>query len=164
MKRMRRNSLRIPQTGWKVAVAALLAISGAQLAAQVADSSQLVPLPSAESVISRDTNPYSGSIPQGKATGDVIDLGVMDALDRGLKYNLGLFLSNQTTAEARADRLQSLSHLLPNINGSFAEQLYRLNLDAFGFKFPGFPQFCRSIRTHSHPGDRQLGAPQRVLD
>ena len=57
----------------------------------------------------------------------------------GLKYNLGLFLSNETTAEARAARIRSLAELLPNINGSFGEELQRINLKAFGFKFAGFP-------------------------
>ena len=36
-------------------------------------------------------------------------------------------------------RIRSLSALLPNINGSFGEELQRLNLKAFGFKFAGFP-------------------------
>jgi outer membrane protein TolC len=139
MKRMRRNSFTIRQAAWLVVLTAAVLGSGVQMAAQTAQASPLAPLPTAESVINRNTNPYAGSIPQGTATDGVIDLTVIDALDRGLKYNLGLFLSKETTAEARAERLQSLSRLLPNINGTFGEQLYRLNLDAFGFKFPGFP-------------------------
>ena len=106
---------------------------------QVTNGSPLAPLPSAESVINRNTDNFLGSIPQGKATDETIELTIDDALDRGLKYNLGLYLSNQTTAEARAARVQSLSALLPNINGAFAEELQRLNLKAFGFKFVGFP-------------------------
>ena len=139
MKRMRRNSFGIRQTVRLMVLASVTLSSAAPLLAQVFDASQLVPLPTPESFINRDTNSYSGSIPQGKATGDVIDLTVLDALDRGLKYNLGLFLSNQTTAEARADRLQQLSRLLPNINGTFGEELQRINLKSFGFKFAGFP-------------------------
>jgi outer membrane protein TolC len=139
MNHMRRNSFRTRQTAWWVALIAMMAAPTAQLSAQTPDGTGLAPLPTVESVINRNTNPYSGSIPQGKATGDVIDLTVTDALDRGLKYNLGIFLSTQTTAEARAARLQTLSHLLPNLNGSFGEQITRTNLDAFGFKFPGFP-------------------------
>ena len=50
----------------------------------------LTTLPSAEQVIQRAQDPYSGSIPQGKATPEIIDLTIEDALDRGLKYNLGL--------------------------------------------------------------------------
>jgi outer membrane protein TolC len=122
-----------------IAFAALVLTGGGAAAAQVTAPSTLAPLPSAESVINRSTDPYLGSIPQGKASAETIDLTFEDALDRGLKYNLGLFLSNQTTAEARAARLQALAQILPNINGSFAEELQRLNLKAFGFKFVGVP-------------------------
>ncbi len=111
-----------------------------RLAQVAAGPAALTPLPTAESVINRNTDPYAGSIPQGKATAEPIDLTVEDALDRGLKYNLGFFLSNQTTAEARAARLQSLSELLPEHQRLvLAEELQRLNLKAFGFKFAGFP-------------------------
>ncbi len=137
MNRMRRNSLK---PLYQLALAAVIALPAARLAAQLPSSAAVAPLPRAESVINRSTDPYSGSVAHGKATGEVIDLTVTDALDRGLKYNLGLFLSNNTTAEARALRLQSLSRLLPNINGSFAEELQRLNSTPFGFKFPGFPR------------------------
>src|SRR5208283_4894981 len=101
--------------------------------------STVAPLPSAESVINRNTDNFAGSIPQGKLTAEPIDLTLEEAVDRGLKYNLGLYLSNQTTAEARAARLQSLSQMLPNINGTFAEEVQRLNLKSFGLTFPGFP-------------------------
>ena len=107
--------------------------------AQATAPSTLAPLPSAESVITRNTDNYLGSIPQGTPTAEPIDLTIEDALDRGLKYNLGLYLSDQTTAEARAARLQSLSQMLPNINGTFAEEVQRLNLKSFGLTFPGFP-------------------------
>ncbi len=139
MERMRRNSFNIRQPGWWLALTAVSIGFAAQGAAQAPDATGLAPLPTAESVINRNTNPYLGSIPQGTATGEFIDLTVVDALDRGLKYNLGIFLSKETTLEARADRLQTLSHLLPNLNGSFGEQITRTNLNAFGFKFPGFP-------------------------
>ena len=118
---------------------AMLLLSGASLRAQVTAGEQLPSLPSAESVITRNTDTYLGSIPQGKATAETIDLGLEDAIDRGMKYNLGLYLSGQTTAEARASRIRSLSEILPNINGMFGEELQRINLKAFGFKFPGFP-------------------------
>ena len=107
--------------------------------AQVTAGAPLAPLPSAESVINRNTDNFAGSIPQGKVSAEPIELTIEDALDRGLKYNLGLFLSNQTTAEARAARMQSLSEILPNINGSFSGELQRLNLKSFGLTFPGFP-------------------------
>jgi len=100
----------------------------------------LTSLPSAEQVIQRNQDPFSGSIPQGKATNEVIDLSVQDALDRGLKYNLGLYLSDRATEQARAARLRALSELLPMVNGDVTEEAQKINLKAFGFgSFPGFP-------------------------
>ena len=133
---MRRNSLK---QVWRTALLLAVSLPSTRLAAQLPSSSAVAPLPRAESVINRSTDPYSGSVTQGKATTEVIDLTITDALDRGLKYNLGLLLSGNSTMEARALKLESLSKLFPNINGTFAEQLYRLNLKAFGFKFTGFP-------------------------
>ena len=99
----------------------------------------LTSLPSAEQVIQRAQDPFTGSLPQGKATDAVIDLTVQDALDRGLKYNLGLYFSERATEQTRAARLRSLSNLMPVVNGAFTEEEQRINLKAFGFTFPGFP-------------------------
>ncbi len=99
----------------------------------------LANLPSAEQVINRNQDPFAGSIPQGQATGQVIDLTVEDALARGLKYNLGLYLADRVTDQSRAAHLRALSDILPVVNGSFSEEDQKLNLKAFGFSFPGFP-------------------------
>jgi outer membrane protein TolC len=115
------------------------AILTSSLAQAQVQSPGLTSLPSAEQIIQRNQDSYSGSIPQGKATSEVIDLTVEDALDRGLKYNLGLYLSERATEESRAARLRSLSELMPVVNGSFSEAVNRLNLKSFGFTFPGFP-------------------------
>ncbi len=96
-------------------------------------------LPSAEQVINRNQDPFSGSITQGKATAETLDLTIEDALDRGLKYNLGLYLSDRVTEQTRAARLRALSDLMPVVNGSFAQEEEKLNLKQFGFTFPGFP-------------------------
>jgi outer membrane protein TolC len=138
---MRLNISTPAGSGWRngLLVAAAFVLWSSAGIAQVTAPSTLAPLPSAESVINRNTDNYLGSIPQGTPTAEPIDLTIEDALDRGLKYNLGLYLSSQTTAEARAARLQSLSQMLPNINGTFAEEVQRLNLKSFGLTFPGFP-------------------------
>jgi outer membrane protein TolC len=99
----------------------------------------LTSLPSAEQVIQRVQDPYLGSIPQGKATGEVIDLTVQDALERGLKYNLGLYFSERATEQVRAERIRALANLMPVVNGGVTEEIQRINLKAFGFNFPGFP-------------------------
>ena len=52
-------------------------------------------------------NPYLGSAPIGKVTDEVIPISLREAVDRGLRYNLGLIESNQATAEVRAQRLRA---------------------------------------------------------
>jgi outer membrane protein TolC len=138
MERSKSNSLRRTLGfGWiSLSSAAVIVLLSCQAFGQ---QPALTTLPSAEEVIQRGQDPFSGSIPQGKATNEVIELSVIDALDRGLKYNLGLYLSERATDQTRAERLRSLSNLMPVINGSFAEQEQRINLKAFGFNFPGFP-------------------------
>jgi len=130
----RRHTLRLSH----FSIGAVLLLGCGMLFAQV-ETPGLTPLPSAEQVIQRNQDTFSGSIPQGKATPEVIDLTVEDALDRGLKYNLGLYLSDRVTDQTRAARLRSLAELMPVVNGAFSEEAERLNLKAFGFNFPGFP-------------------------
>jgi len=119
-------------------VAGVLASSSAWVAAQTAGTG-LTTLASPEQVIQRNTDPFAGSLPQGKATGEAIELTIDQALDMGLKYNLGLYLSERATEQSRAARLKALSELLPHLNGEITEQLQRINLKSFGFTFGGFP-------------------------
>ena len=96
-------------------------------------------LPTAEQVVNRNQDPFAGSLPQGKATAEVLDLTIEDALDRGLKYNLGLYLAARVTEQASAARLRALTDLLPIVNGSFSESDQKINLKQFGLTFPGTP-------------------------
>jgi len=131
----RRHTLRLSH----FCFGAVLLLGCRTLVAQV-ETPGLTPLPSAEQVIQRPQDNFSGSIPQGKATPEIIDLTVEGALERGLKYNLGLYLSDRVTDQTRAARLRTLADLMPVVNGAFSEEAERLNLKAFGFSnFPGFP-------------------------
>jgi outer membrane protein TolC len=56
-----------------------------------------------------------------------------EAIDRGLKANLGLLTSQQSSEEVRAQRLRALSGLLPKINGQLSMTEQQLNLQALGF-------------------------------
>jgi outer membrane protein TolC len=86
-------------------------------------------------------SPYLGSVPTGKPTGTVIPLSLSEALDRGLKYNLGAIESDIRIRTARAERLKSLSDLLPNVNAALSQTAEQVNLRALGLKIPipGFP-------------------------
>jgi outer membrane protein TolC len=82
-------------------------------------------------------SPLLGSVPQGKATDQEIPLSIMEAIDRGLKYNLALLLNQDATQAARAQRLRALSDLLPNVTGGVQESVQQINLRAFGLSAPG---------------------------
>jgi outer membrane protein TolC len=77
--------------------------------------------------------PILGSVPSGTATGETLQLSLSDAIDRGLRQNLGLILGEQGTRAARAQRLRRLSDLLPNIATRTSETVQQTNLAAFGF-------------------------------
>src|SRR6185312_12980977 len=59
-------------------------------------------------------NPYLGSVPQ-KSTGANLDISLNDAVQRGLRYNLGLVDAGHASADVRAARLRALSAMLPQI-------------------------------------------------
>ena len=104
-------------------------------------SQALYSLPSAEQVINRNQDPFAGSIPQGKATAETIELTIEDALRRGLQYNLGLYLADRVTQQSRAAHLRALSDMLPVVNGSFAEEEQKLNLKAVWLYGRSFREF-----------------------
>jgi outer membrane protein TolC len=79
---------------------------------------------------------FSGSGTVDKLVPGTIQLGLLDAIDRGLKHNLGLLLSQQQTELARAQYRRQLSALLPNVSGSVSESLNQINLAAFGIPLP----------------------------
>jgi outer membrane protein TolC len=120
-------------------IAATILLAGSSASAQ-SGVTGLSTLPTAEQVINRNQDPYAGSIPQGKATSEVLDLTIEDALDRGLRYNLGLYLAARVTEQSSAAHLRAFSDLLPVVNGSYSEEAQKLNLKQFGFTFPGFPE------------------------
>ncbi len=62
-----------------------------------------------------------------------------DAIQRGLKNNLGVILSANQTAAARGQRLSQLQSLLPTVDGSIKEAEMQVDLAAQGLRIPGFP-------------------------
>lgn len=80
---------------------------------------------------------YRGSLVEGKATGTTIDLPLKDAIQRGLRTNLGIILQSPNQQNANGQRLEQLQALLPTITGSASIEVQQINLAAFGLKFPG---------------------------
>lgn len=99
--------------------------------------------------ISDQQNPFLGGVPTGQVTAGPVRLTLQDAIQRGLKYNLGLYLTNQGTIQARGARLQALSRLLPNFNVHVAESAQQINLAALGF--PGTAARAFGISTIAGP-------------
>src|SRR3954468_23467810 len=83
--------------------------------------------------------PLTSSIPQGQPTNGVMQLGLLQALELGLRNNLGIITSGYTTESARAARLRSLADLLPSITTLTTWTSEQVNLAAFGLSVPGIP-------------------------
>jgi outer membrane protein TolC len=129
-----------------LAILTFLCLAGAvaPLLAQNASGLAPVVIPTSPVSVSGELgtqSPYLGSVPTGTPTGTVVPLSLTDAVSRGLKYNLGAIESDIRTRTARAERLRSLSDLLPNVNGSISQTAEQVNLRALGLKIPleGFP-------------------------
>jgi outer membrane protein TolC len=78
-------------------------------------------------------NPFLGSAPEGKATAEVLQIDFNDAIDRGLRNNLGLLLAGDQTQIARGERWKELSDLLPNVSARVLEDVQTQSLAALGF-------------------------------
>src|SRR5580658_1654407 len=83
-------------------------------------------------------NPYLGSVPS-KATGRTIELSLQGAIERGLRYNLGLVESNQGAADVRGDRLRALAALLPQLEARGKQGFDNISFKEIGLKLPPLP-------------------------
>ena len=84
-------------------------------------------------------NAYSGSVPEKLVPG-VLKISLEDAIQRGLRTNLGLLLADQNSRIARGQRWQELSRLLPNLTTSSFMNDSKVDVAEYGFTgFPGIP-------------------------
>jgi outer membrane protein TolC len=81
----------------------------------------------------------SGSVPSGPATNEVLHLTLRDAIQMGLRYNLGGIESSENTRAARGQRLVALSSLLPQVSAGAAENVAQYSVAIQGLKIPGIP-------------------------
>jgi outer membrane protein TolC len=82
---------------------------------------------------------FSGSVPRGAVSPVPLELSMDNAIQRGLKNNLGIILSGTETASARAQRLSELQSLLPSADFKATEAELQTDLAAQGLRIPGFP-------------------------
>jgi outer membrane protein TolC len=102
---------------------------------------QQIPTISTQSALSEfmNQNPYAGSVSHEKPVPGSIPISLLDAINRGLKYNLGLYTTETSQKTVQAARLQALASLLPNLNARFSDVEEQANLATFGLTVPGFP-------------------------
>jgi outer membrane protein TolC len=86
----------------------------------------------------------------------VLELSLQDAVDRGLKSNLGLFLSSTAADKSGAARQKALSELLPHVEGSLRESTQRINLHALGIPIATLP---RTVDVSNADARVQLAQP-----
>jgi len=70
-----------------------------------------------------------------------VNLTLLDAIDRGLQYNLGIILTTQGNESARAARIRALSELLPHVSARIGESVQQVNLAAYGIPLPAGTPF-----------------------
>jgi outer membrane protein TolC len=85
-------------------------------------------------------NPYLGGIPAGKLSAASVALSLEDAVALGLKQNLGGVLATDVVTDARGQRWQALSELLPNVVTDTGFGVHQVNVKAaFGLTIRGEP-------------------------
>ena len=80
---------------------------------------------------------FKGSLLSGKASNTVLDLSLDDAIQRGLRQNLGAILQSAAAKNSNGQRLEQLQALLPTVTANAYIEVEQVNLAAFGLKFPG---------------------------
>jgi len=90
-------------------------------------------------LLGQQTNSFQGSVPSGAASPTPLALTLDDAIQRGLKFNLGLLQSDVASQTARAERRLALSALLPQVTGTLNETKEQLNLKTLGLNIPPNP-------------------------
>lgn len=106
-------------------------------AQQVQGGLEQLAAPAGQSLSAPTQDSFKGSLVTGKATGEVLDLSLNDAVARGLRQNLGLILQSTNQQNARGQQLEQLQALLPTVTGDASIEVEQVDLAAFGLKFPG---------------------------
>lgn len=92
-------------------------------------------------------SPFSGSVPESGLTATVLPLSFKDAIERGLRNNLGLLLQSDAALSASGGRWKELSALLPNVSAQATQSAAQIDFPSEGFRFsiPGVPKVIGPI-------------------
>lgn len=82
----------------------------------------------------------AGSVQNGQATSDNLQLSLHDAINQAVRYNLGSVESGQDARSARGQRLIALSSLLPQVDAGVQEHVNQVSTATLGIpKNPAIP-------------------------
>jgi outer membrane protein TolC len=117
---------------WAQATAGPVAAQSGNSGSSNGTSSYSVPSSASSPGAAQGQSSFSGSVPSKFVPG-VLPISLDDAINRGLKQNLGLLLSSQDVGAARGQRWQQLSSLLPNLTTTSYVDKSQIDLAEFGF-------------------------------
>ena len=111
---------------------------------------------------------FAGSVPNGTVSAEPLPLTLAGALERGLKFNLGIISLEEQVESARGARIRSLRALMPRVDARLDESRQTRNLAAFGFNssalgLPGGLEFP-SVVGPFNVFDARVYASQPILD
>jgi outer membrane protein TolC len=107
-------------------------------------------------------SPFAGSVP-AKVVPGVIPLSLQDAINRGLRQNLGLLLSHADIGSARGQRWEQLSALLPHVTAAPYVDASKINLAELGLTSVGGTPLPRSVGPFSY-FDARASVTQSLFD
>src|SRR5580692_10107188 len=108
-------------------------------------------------------SPFAGSV-ASEAIPGVVRLSLQDAIDRGLKQNLGVLLSSADIRSSRGQRWEQLSALLPHVTAGPSINVSKINLAELGITLhlPGIT-FPTSVGPFSY-FDARANVSQTLFD
>jgi outer membrane protein TolC len=120
-----------------ISLCACVALLGIALAGAGEATAQT---PQAPNQTTPSASSFQGSVTTDEVSAQPLDLSLDDAIQRGLRTNLGIILSGTQTESARGQRLSQLQSLLPSVDGSGKESVQQVDLAAEGLRLPDFPK------------------------
>jgi outer membrane protein TolC len=107
-------------------------------------------------------SPFAGSVP-AKLVPGVMPLSLQDAINRGLKQNLGLLLSHADIGSARGQHWEQLSALLPHVTATPYADASKINLAELGLTHLGDITLPKSVGPFSY-FDARAAVTQTLFD
>jgi outer membrane protein TolC len=107
-------------------------------------------------------SPFAGSVPTKFVPG-VLPLSLQDAIERGLKQNLGLLLLHADIRSVRGQRWEQLSALLPHVTATPYVEASKINLTELGLTRVGGISIPPSVGPFSY-FDARAAVTQTLFD